>query len=276
MKKIVFIIDAHIKNYIQTYNNQLKNAYKSISKEDTQNTYLILLNEDLMRKLKNKDQFIDDYIALAEEFDLPYTFFPYYGNFNKVMIQISPGIPHPIFEITLEKRNNKVINITHQIAPGCLVLNVNKLKSINFKFDQNYSAIFYLQDLVEKCYRAKLWISNCWYIDRLHSWEDVEGLDLTQSHPINPKTFQAEQKKYFETNRDLKFKEAQPFIDDFKKWLNGEEVTVETNQPPPNVNFSDINIAIPQNLINNDKVLNINSLSTIAVEENKNQENKVE
>lgn len=276
MKKIVFIIDAHIKNYIQTYNNQLKNAYKSISKEDTQNTYLILLNEDLMRKLKNKDQFIDDYIALAEEFDLPYTFFPYYGNFNKVMIQISPGIPHPIFEITLEKRNNKVINITHQIAPGCLVLNVNKLKSINFKFDQNYSAIFYLQDLVEKCYRAKLWISNCWYIDRLHSWEDVEGLDLTQSHPINPKTFQAEQKKYFETNKDLKFKEAQPFIDDLKKWLNGEEVTVEINQPPLNVNLSDINIAIPQNLINNDKVLNINSLSTIAVEENNNQENKVE
>lgn len=256
MKKIVFIVNTQIKNYIQTYNNQLKNIYKNISDTDTENTYLILINEDLEKKLKNKDQFIDDYIAHAEEFNLPYTFFPYYGTFNKVMLQISPGIPHPIFEFTLEKKDNKVVNIVHQIAPGCLVLNANKLKSINFKFDQNYPSIFYLQDLAERCYRAKLWISNCWYIDRLNSWKDINNLDSTQINPINPKNFQTEQKKYFETNKDCKFKEAQPFVEDLKKWLNGEDVLVETNITIQN---SNVNISIPQNTIKDDKVIDINN-----------------
>lgn len=276
MKKIVFIINTQIKNFIQTYNNQLKNAYKDIKDDVNENTYLIFLNEDLEKKLKDKNKFIDDYISFAEEQNLPYAFFPYYGSFNKVMTQISPGIPHPIFELEIESKQKKV-NLIHQISPGCLVLNVNKLKSINFKFDQNYSTIFYLQDFVEKCYRAKLWCSNCWYLDRLESWKDVEGLDLVQMNAINPKNFQDEQKKYFEANKDLKFKEAQQFIDDFKKWVNNEEWQVETTKAQQiAVQPSDVSISIPQNLVANDKVLNVNSLSTLAMEQEKKEENKAE
>lgn len=265
MKKIIFIVNTQIKSYIQTFNNQLKNAYKNIKDDDTENTYLILLNEDLQKKLKNKDQFINNYITHAEEFDLPYTFFPYYGAFNKVMLQITPGIPHPVFELTLEEKGGGVINLVHQIAPGCLILNVNKLKKINFKFDQNFPSIFYLQDLVEKCYRAKLWISNCWYVDRLNSWKEVNDLDSTQIHPVNPKNFQQEQKRYFE-GKDYKYKEAQQFINDFKKWLKGEQIQIETQPQSPQV--PNVNISIPQNLIQNDKVLNVNTLSTIAVKQN--------
>ena len=219
MKKTVFLVTTQIKNFIQTYNNQLKNAYKDIKDDDVENHYLVLLYEDLAANLIDRDKFIEDYINLAEEFNLPYTFFPYYGLFNKVLIKCSNGLPHPVFEITLTNKNNKVIDISHQIAPGCIVLNVNMLKKIDFKFDQNYPTVFYLQDLVEKCYREKLWISNCWYIDRHESWKDLKNISNSCKFGINNKNFAAEQKKYFEFNKECKFKEANGFIEDMKKWL---------------------------------------------------------
>lgn len=243
MKKTVFLVTSQIKNFIQTYNNQLKNAYKNISDEDTENSYLVLLYEDLAANLKDKDKFIDDYIAFAEEFNLPYTFFPYYSSFNKALIKCSNGIPHPIFDTTIESKDNMRVHIIHQIAPGCLILNVNKLKSIDFKFDQNYPTMFFLQDFAEKCYRAKLWISNCWYLDRFESWKDLKTINYECKFNINIKNFQGEQKKYFETFKDCKFKDAQAFIDDIKKWLKGEDIPVETNQVMT-VQNSDVNISV--------------------------------
>lgn len=248
MKKTVFLVTSQIKSFIQTYNNQLKNAYKDV--KDNENYYLVLLNEDLKANLKDDKKFVDDYINLAEEFDLPFTFFPYYGAFNKVLIKASGGIPHPVFEVTIENKGNKVVNIIHQIAPGCLVLNLNKLKKIDFKFDTNYPTLFYLQDLVEKCYRAKLWISNCWYIDRLNSWEDLKSNPLEVKFGINGKNFQDEQKKYFETNKDCKFKEAPQFIEDMKKWVKGEDVAVEIDDNNKIVvKKPEINLSIPNDLV---------------------------
>lgn len=250
MKKTVFLVTSQIKSFIQTYNNQLKNAYKDVNDDET--SYLVLLNEDLKANLKDDKKFIDDYITLAEEFKLPYTFFPYYGAFNKAMIKCSNGIPHPIFEATINQKGDEVYDIIHQISPGCIVLNLNMLKKIDFKFDTNYPTIFYLQDLVEKCYRAKLWISNCWYIDRHESWKDLKTVSLNVKFGINNKNFVGEQKKYFEEHKDCKFKEAQDFLNDFRKWLNGEEVSFEiNNQPTLKVANSNINISIPNNLIRN-------------------------
>ena len=251
-KKTVFLVTSQIKNFIQTYNNQLKNAYKTIKDDDTENSYLVLINEDLKANLKDDKKFIDDYIDWAEKWNLPYTFFPYYGTFNKAMIKCSKGIPHPFYELTLAKKDNEVVDIVHQISPGCIILNVNKLKSIDFKFDVNLPTMFYLQDLVEKCYRAKLWISNCWYIDRLHSWEDLKELTTECKFPINFKNFQDEQKKYFE-GTDYKYKDPNQIIEDLKKWLNGEDIPVETN---PQVNVavqnSNINISVPSELMKKD------------------------
>lgn len=271
MKKTVFLVTTQIKNFIQTYNNQLKNAYKNVT--DDENSYLVLINEDLKANLKDPNKFIDDYIDLAEEFNLPYTFFPYYGMFNKALIKCSEGIPHPIFDATIEKKDNKMINITHQIAPGCLVLNVNKLKSIDFKFDTNFPTMFYLQDFVEKCYRAKLWISNCWYIDRFESWKDLKVINTESKFTVNVKNFQEEQKKYFEQFKDCKYKEAQQFIDDIKKWLNGEDVPVETNTAPPvTVQNSDVNLSVsstPSSNKTDNKVIEVNPANIIKSLEKK-------
>lgn len=266
MKKTIFMVNSQIKSLIQSFNNQLKNAYKNLNKDDNENHYLVLLNEDLAKNLKDKNKFIDDYLNFAENYNLPYTFYPYYGNFNKVMLQISPGIPHPFFNITFEKRNNEKINIVHQIAPGCLVLNINKLKSINFKFDTTYPSLFYLQDLVEKCYRAKLWISNCWYFDRFESWKDIKENTLDVLFPINQKNFQDEQKRYFEINKDCKYKDPNQIIEDIKKWINGEEIPVETSQTVQVAvkNAENISLTVPQEMVKKDIVLNVNSLSTTA------------
>lgn len=261
MKKIIFNVNTQIKNFIQTYNNQLKNAYKDIKEDINETSYLVLLYEDLAANLKDKNKFIDDYIAFAEEFQLPFTFYPYYNSFNKAMIKCSNGIPHPIFETILQKKNNMVVNFVHQISPGCIILNLNKLKTIDFKFDQNYPSIFYLQDLAEKCYRAKLWISNCWYLDRFESWKDVKNESFECKFNINVKNFQDEQKKYFEVNKDCKFKDAQPFIEDVKKWLNGEEIPVETNIIVQNTN-SDVNITVSGN-VNNTKSNSSNNTNKI-------------
>ena len=246
MKKTVFLVTSQIKNFIQTYNNQLKNAYKDV--KDGETSYLVLLNEDLKANLKDDKKFIDDYIALAEEFKLPYTFFPYYGSFNQAMIKCSNGIPHPIFEATIESKNNKIVNLVHQISPGCIVLNLNMLKKIDFKFDTNYPTIFYLQDLVEKCYRAKLWISNCWYIDRHESWKDLKVINLDVKFGINNKNFIDEQKKYFEEHKDCKFKEAQPFIEDLRKWFKGEDIPVQTVEQVKVTN-TDVSITVPSELV---------------------------
>lgn len=262
MKKTVFLVTTQIKNFIQTYNNQLKNAYKNVA--DDENSYLVLLYEDLAKNLKDKDKFIDDYIAFAEKYDLPYTFFPYYGSFNRVMLQISHGIPHPFFDVTVTKMNDEKINVVHQIAPGCLILNVNKLKSINFKFDQNYPTLFYIQDLVEQCYRKKLWISNCWYFDRFESWKELKDETLPASFTINAKNFQDEQKKYFETFKDCKFKDPNQFMEDLKKWSAGEDIPVETNSviTVPVQNTDNISISVPEEIVKKDVVLNVNNLST--------------
>lgn len=272
-KKQIFNINSQIKNFIQTYNNQLKNIYKTIKEDDTENTYLVLLYEDLAKNLKDKNQFIDDYIAFAEEWKLPFTFYPYYGSFNKALIKVSSGIPHPSFEAVITKKDNKVIDISHQISFGCLVLNVNILKKINFKFDQNYPTVFYLQDLAEKCYRNKLWCSNCWFLDIHNSWEYVVKDSMDMMNPINMKTFQAEQKKYFEEHKDSNFKEASAFLDDFKKWMNGEEVAVEITSPTTNVSVqnTNINLSVPSELVANKDTIKIETESFDKKEEVKEQ-----
>lgn len=273
-KKQIFNINSQIKNFIQSYNNQLKNLYKTIKDDDTENIYLVLLFEDLAKKLKDKNKFIDDYINFAEEWKLPYTFYPYYGSFNKVMIKISNGLYHPSFEAVLTSKDNKVVDITHQVSFGCLILNVNMLKKINFKFDQNYPTVFYLQDLVEKCYRAQYWISNCWFLDIHNSWEYVEGDSMDMLNPINLKNFQDEQKKYFEEHKDCKFKDAQPFIDDLKKWLKGEEVVVEINTPTATnipVQNTNISISVPNEIAPTSQNIEIKTESFDKKEEVKEQ-----
>ena len=102
--------------------------------------------------------------------------------------------------------------------------------------------------MVEKCYRGKLWISNCFYLDRHESWKDLKENTIECKFPVNVKNFGDEQKKYFEQFKDCKFKDAMPFIEDLKKWMNGEDVPVETQPPQIKVENTNVSITIPSEL----------------------------
>ena len=128
----------------------------------------------------SKEDVIQAYLDLMQELDLPFTFFPYYSTFNRVLTD-SLNFINPKLMINA---NGKQYPVVIQPVYGLLILDVKKIKSINFKFDQTYPEIFYLQDLIEKCFQEKLWISNCAFIDicNSNSYLKDENLSLLKEY----------------------------------------------------------------------------------------------
>ena len=145
---------------------------------------------------------------------VPFVFFPYYVYFNKLLPK-ELGKPNPKFIFNI--KNNKKIDVINQPAYGFLMLDINKMKSINFNFNIEFTEIYYLQDMVEKCYQNKLWISNCFFIDRHESWKDLKKLTIDGTL-VNMKKYNEEKIKYNKLN--LQYLSPQIFIETFKRKYN--------------------------------------------------------
>lgn len=211
MKQVILYDPFSCSNVPELFNTHLLKSYNNCDKE--QEFYLILIHNDVIQNLKNSEQFFNDYISFMKKWDMPYIFFPYYAYFNKALPDMV-GKPNPRVEL---KFKGETINIVNQICHGCLILNIKKLKTINFQFNTNYPILYYLQDLAEQCYQKQLWISNCWFLDRFKSWEDL--IEITcNGLQIDNKKFQ-EQKTKYAANK-VEYHPVQTFIDKFKEKFN--------------------------------------------------------
>ena len=196
-------------NIPEFFNLELNKAYK-----DNKQTKLTFIQTDLLSNLKNSKDFFDKYNSFIDEWDLPYAFFPYYVYFNKLLPN-ELGKPNPKYIFNI--KNKKKVDVITQPAYGFLILNVKKMKSINFNFNIEYSEIYYLQDMVEKCYQNNLWISNCYFIDRHESWKDLKQLTI-DGKLVNVKKYNEEKEKYNKLN--IQYSSPQVFIESFKRKYN--------------------------------------------------------
>lgn len=196
-------------NIPEFFNLELNKAYK-----DNKQTKLTFIQTDLLSNLKNSKDFFDKYNSFMDEWDLPYAFFPYYVYFNKLLPN-ELGKPNPKYIFNI--KNKKTVDVITQPAYGFLILNVKKMKSINFNFNIEYSEIYYLQDMVEKCYQNNLWISNCYFIDRHESWKDLKQLTI-DGKLVNVKKYNEEKEKYNKLN--IQYSSPQVFIESFKRKYN--------------------------------------------------------
>lgn len=211
MNKIVTYYPTELeeKSVPQFFNEELTAAYNNESL-----TTLTFIQTDLYKQLKDANQFINDYKAFLEEWKLPFIFFPYYAYFNKSIPQYFAN-PNPKLEITIKNKKRKSkINMVVAPAYGFLMLDLQKLKSINFKFNEQYTELYYLQDLSQKCFENKLWISNCCYIDRYNSFEDLKEINI-KGYYIDSAKYNAEKAEY--EKQKIQYSDINSFVKTLKE-----------------------------------------------------------
>lgn len=188
------------------FNSNLKDAYKN-----DKITYITFIQSDLLENIVDLNNFIESYINFIKEWSLPYCFFPYYTYFNRILPN-SLAIPNPKFELSIDE--TKKIHIITSPAIGFLILDLSKLKKINFMFNESYTELFYLQDLIQKCYEQKLWISNCCFLDRYESWKDLKQ-NIVGKFLLNSEKFNKEKTEYNKLN--FSYHTSQEFFKVFKE-----------------------------------------------------------
>ena len=208
MNKIIVYNPNKIKdNNIPAYlNMELKKAYTN-----EKLSYITFIFDDLSKKIKDQNSFVTKYKEFMKEWNLPYAFFPYYVYFNKILPN-SLQRPNPKLKVNIKGKN--AINVICAPAYGFLMLDVKKLKSIDFTFNEHYTELYYIQELIQKCYENKFWVSNCCFIDRLNSWEDLTELTL-EGLTINSEKFNAEKTEY--DKQGFKYQSIQEFLNVFKE-----------------------------------------------------------
>ena len=135
-------------------------------------------------------------------------------DFNK-MLPHSLGIPNPKLDITLADK--KHINVVMSPAYGFLILDIDKLKSIDFKFNESYTELYYMQDLIQKCFENNLWLSNSCFLDKHNSWNDLKQVTL-DGYAIDSEKFKSERNEYNKLN--FTYQSPNDFVIKFKEKYN--------------------------------------------------------
>ena len=104
--------------------------------------YIMFIFDDIYNSLKNADDFFQKYKELLERFDLPYAFYPYYIHFNKVLKRYI-SYPNPRMRVKIS--GSPAFDVVNQTSYGMVILNMEKIKLINFKFNELYEKCFYIQ-----------------------------------------------------------------------------------------------------------------------------------
>ncbi len=193
----------------ELFNKELK-----IASENDKITHITFIQTDIFNNCKNPEKFINDYKDFMTEWDLPYIFFPYYVYFNK-LLPAELGKPNPKLELNIKKI--KKINVVCVPAYGFLILNLEKIRSINFTFNTEYSELYYIQDLIQKCFEHNLWISNCCFLDRFESWNDLKEI-TTNGHYVDQEKFNKEKSVY--DAKQIQYHGVQEFLNLFKGKYN--------------------------------------------------------
>ena len=95
-----------------------------------------------------------------------------------------------------------------------LILDIEKLNSINFKFNENYKLCFYIQDLVETCFQNNLYFSPSFFLDVQNSSSMVKS-SFKEGYFINANEFKQEKEKFYSEHPQSN-QEAKDFIEKLK------------------------------------------------------------
>lgn len=210
--KIISYNPSEIKDAPTFFNKYLE----EFSNED----YVMFIFSDLAEKIRDKNEFNNKYATLMRIFNLPFAFYPYYIHFNRIL---PDSIAKPVPRAHVKSKYG-VFDIINSPAYGMLMLDVQKLKSINFKFNPEYKLSFYIQDLIHECFTHKLWFSETCFLDLYNSFEMFTE-DVKTGYTINPKEFAEEKQKFF---NNVKVTSEQ--INDFIKLLKEKFGTVQEAQ----------------------------------------------
>ena len=187
--------------------------------------YIMFIFNDIFNDLINSDEFFQKYKNLLERFDLPYAFYPYYIHFNKVLKKYI-SYPNPRMRVNINGK--AAFDVINQTAYGMVILDMEKIKSINFKFNELYEKCFYIQQLIEECYKNNLYFSSCWYIDVFESYKMLKST-LKEGYKIDMKKFAEEKAKFF-TSYTVGKENLKDFIDKLNtrcKEIKEKETTKE-------------------------------------------------
>lgn len=194
----------------QYFNKELEKAYAN-KKIDN----IVFVQTDIQNNIIDFNKFVDSYTQLMTEYDLPYSFFPYYIYFNRLLPNIL-NTPNPKLNITIKKVKN--VQVVCVPAYGFLILDVKKLKNINFKFNEELSELYWLQDMIQKCYEQKLWLSNCCFLDVPESWKMLKDYHNISGFYINGEKYKKEKENY--EKQQIKYHNIQEFLNIFKEKFN--------------------------------------------------------
>ena len=228
---------------------QLVNKYLTTEYTNQEHEYLIFSQTDILANAIDKNELCNAYINFMNTWQVPFTFYCYYGRFNSVLPE-SANHPNPRLLVKTEKGKADLIS---QLAYGFLVLNVSMLKSKNIKLDESYPAIFYLQELAEQCYRTKLWLSNCCFFDLHESWKLFKE-HKNNGYNIDIKAFNEEKERYNKQN--IQYKDVRDFLEAYKAAIHPvENNIVVTSNESGATNAAQLSV----NTNNTEKTITINT-----------------
>ena len=199
--------------------------------------YIMFIFNDIYENVEDIDVFYNKYVELMKIFDLPYAFYPYYIHFNKTLRSYL-SMPSPRMKIRVD--NNYTCDVVNQVAYGMLIVDLEKLQKINFKFNENYKLCFYIQDLVEACLQNNLYFSTSFFVDVKNSSSMVKS-SMKDGYFINANNFKQEKELFYkdhpQTNQN---------INEFIEKLKGICQFIKEQEKIKQTNFNNLGFINPQ------------------------------
>lgn len=194
---------------------------KNIDENSGKEKYLMFIFNDIYESIKNVDELVKKYTEFMDRYNLPYVFYPYYVHFNKIFPD-SIGYPNPRAHVLVSK-NNDQLDIISNPAYGLIIINIEKMNEINFRFNTKYSRAFYIQNLINECFKHKLWISSHYFIDVKNSYTLFE---LKNNGYVIPSNEFLKEKEEFRQETEMKPESINDFINSLKTYLNETKETI--------------------------------------------------
>jgi hypothetical protein len=194
---------------------KIVNEFLDKEKENRTIQYYIFSQTDVIDNAQDPNTLGNMYVNLLTTFNMPFGYYSYYGRFNRVLPTIT-NTPNPVYVFNIK---NTKVDVTNQLAPGFLIVDMDMLNKNNIRLDETYPEIFYLQDLAEKCFKAGLWKSNCFFFDIHESWKLFKNQN-NDGRQIDIKKFTEEKNRY--TEKKPEYKPVNFFIDELKKIYSTE------------------------------------------------------
>lgn len=173
--------------------------------------YVMFVFNDILNAAKDKQVLCRAYEELLVRMNIPYAFFPYYVHFNRILPD-TVRKPSPRISVNLKKSFR--FDIVQEPAYGLMILDAAALRSTNFKFNEQYKLVFYIQDLIAHCFEKKLYFSNSFFLDVYQSYNLFKS-DFKDGYAFNVEDF-GKEKQLFLKDHQLKQEQINDFMKNLK------------------------------------------------------------